>query len=108
MKNNIDRSSNVNYSIILVIGLSLIVSGCISNGQNPANSATSNLATVDADKLLPVDCLLPSQVRRLGTQMTYLAARKAIKTTGLDCEIRGGEYVAYDRADYRSSLNIWL
>lgn len=54
-----------------------------------------------------VDCLLPSQVRRLGN-MTYAAARKAIKTTTSDCEIRGGEYVAYDRASYATSLKIWL
>ena len=40
--------------------------------------------------------------------MTYLAPRRAIKTTALDCEIRGGEYIAYDRADYRTSLNVWL
>ena len=108
MKDNIDDSSNVNYSLILVFGLLLIVSACVSTEQNPVNAATGNLAIGDADKLLPVDCLLPSQIRSLGTQVTYLAARKAIKTTALDCEIRGGEYVAYDRADYRSALNIWL
>lgn len=54
-----------------------------------------------------VDCLLPGQVRQLGA-MTYLAPRRPIKTTTVDCRIRGGEYVAYDRADYRSALNVWL
>ncbi len=63
---------------------------------------------VSADQLLPVDCLLPAQMRKLGASMTYLAPRRAIKTTAADCEIRGGEYVAYDRADYRTSLNVWL
>ncbi len=51
---------------------------------------------------------LPSQVRKLGAQMTYLAPRRAIKTNALDCEIRGGEYVAYDRANFATSLKIWL
>lgn len=55
-----------------------------------------------------VDCLLPGQIRRLGSQMTFLTARNAIKTSAVDCEIRGGEYIAYDRANYASSLNVWL
>jgi hypothetical protein len=40
--------------------------------------------------------------------MTFLTPRRPIKTTAQDCEIRGGEYVAYDRADYRTALNVWL
>ena len=54
-----------------------------------------------------VDCLLPAQVRRLGA-MTYQAPRRPTRTTALDCRIRGGEYIDYDRADYRSALNVWL
>lgn len=62
----------------------------------------------DADKLLVVDCLLPPQVRKLGSSFSYAAARRPIKTSAADCEIRGGEYVAYDRADYRTALKVWL
>lgn len=40
--------------------------------------------------------------------MTYLTERRPIRTTGEDCTIRGGEYVAGDRADYGQSLKIWL
>jgi TPR repeat protein len=61
-----------------------------------------------ADDLLIVDCLLPGQVRKLGSQMTYLSARRPIQTTAQDCEIRGGEYVAYDRANYATALQVWL
>jgi len=39
-----------------------------------------------------VDCLFPGQVRKLGT-MTFLTARRPLKTSAQDCEIRGGEYV---------------
>ncbi len=60
------------------------------------------------DKLLVVDCLLPAQVRKLGEHFTYLAARQPIRTTAIDCEIRGGEYVAYDRANYATALKVWL
>lgn len=60
------------------------------------------------DKLMVVDCLLPGQVRKLGRQLTYLSQRRAVKTSGEDCEIRGGEYVAYDRANLSSALGVWL
>lgn len=59
------------------------------------------------EDLYIVDCLLPGQVRRLGS-MSYLSPRRAIRTTTADCRIRGGEYVDYDRADYRSALKVWL
>jgi hypothetical protein len=72
----------------------------------------ATIAAIDeerrAARLLVVDCLLPGQVRQLGTGVTYLAPRRAIKTTGEDCAIRGGEYVAYDRANHASALKAWL
>jgi uncharacterized protein len=54
-----------------------------------------------------VECLLPGQVRQLGG-MSYLGPRRPTRTTTSDCRIRGGEYVAYDRADTKSALRIWL
>lgn len=57
--------------------------------------------------LYVVDCLLPGKVRRLGNT-TYLGPRRPIKTTAADCRIKGGEYTEYDRADYRSALNVWM
>ena len=80
------------------------LSGQVSD-QSP--SAAASPAPGKAEALLVVDCLLPGQVRKLG-QMTFLTARRPIKTAAGDCEIRGGEYVAYDRADYRTALNVWL
>ncbi|MFE8034347.1 tetratricopeptide repeat protein [Thiohalocapsa marina] len=40
--------------------------------------------------------------------MTYLAPRRSVKTTQRDCAIRGGEYVLFDRSDYRSALQALL
>jgi hypothetical protein len=54
-----------------------------------------------------VDCLLPGQVRVVGGR-TYLTPRRPARTTAADCAARGGEYLAYDRADYRSALAVWL
>ncbi|MBY6204260.1 caspase family protein [Halomonas denitrificans] len=54
-----------------------------------------------------VDCLLPGQLRQLGNR-TYMTPRRPVRTTAIDCRVRGGEYVAYDRADYKTALRIWL
>lgn len=76
--------------------------------QEDMAKATEGFVVQDTNKLLVVDCLLPGQVRKLGSQMTYLTQRRPIRTTAADCEVRGGEYVAYDRANYASALKIWL
>ena len=92
--------------------LSIICFGCASTGDNEADSISINqqadLSRDNVDNVFVVDCLLPGQVRSLGRQANYLTARRPIKTSALDCEIRGGEYVAFDRADYATALKIWL
>jgi hypothetical protein len=74
----------------------------------PAIGATAQLAALDAADFEIVDCLLPARISRLGRNLTFLGARRPIRTTGRDCAIRGGEYVAYDRANYATALKIWL
>jgi len=73
----------------------------------PGVAQSSGAIAQDPSRLLIVDCLLPGQVRKLGGQMTYLSPRRPVKSTAVDCEIRGGEYVAYDRANYATSLAVW-
>jgi len=82
----------------------LNVSGCGSK-KTESDDVSENKK---ADGLMIVDCLLPPQLRKIGQQATYLTARRPIKTTGTDCEIRGGEYVAFDRASYSTALKTWL
>ncbi len=82
-----------------------IAAGCATTERvtRPDSGETQN-----PDRLLVVDCLLPARVQQLGQKLTYLAPRRPIKTTQSDCEIRGGEYTAYDRANYATALKIWL
>lgn len=61
-----------------------------------------------ADKLLIVDCLLPGEVRQLGTRMTYLSPRRAMKTSVGDCEVKGGEYVARVGGNFSTAIAMWL
>lgn len=86
----------------------ILSAGCAYNVNDSSPLATGGSAARSADNLLVVDCLLPGQVRKLGQMMTYVAARQALKTTALDCGIRGGEYTAYDRGNYATALKVWL
>jgi predicted nuclease with TOPRIM domain len=87
----------------------LLTAGCAgAPGTAGAPAAAPGVSAKKADQLYVVDCLLPAQVKRLGRSMTFLGPRRAIKTAAVDCEIRGGEYVSYDRADHATALRVWL
>jgi TPR repeat protein len=106
-----DRFHNVralftNHFSVLLLAITIALASCTNStdSQRSGNSESSE----SSEGFLIVDCLLPGQVRKLGSNMTYLSPRRPIKTSAGDCEIRGGEYVAYDRADYSTALKIWL
>ncbi|MGR9052076.1 MAG: hypothetical protein ACU84J_05455 [Gammaproteobacteria bacterium] len=93
-------------SLALVVLVGCTTDPALVENNNPDFTAVANRA--DADKLFIVDCLLPGQIRKLGSKMTYLSPRRPIKASAVECEIRGGEYVAFDRANYATALRIWL
>ena len=84
-----------------------ICAGCVSDGGFDQAQLTLKDPR-GADPFDVVNCLLPGQIRQLGTQVTYVTARQPVRTTAEDCAIRGGEYVALDRADYRTALKVWM
>lgn len=83
--------------VIVLIGLGAVV---------PIRSSTATQGSQRADFEV-VDCLLPGQIRTVGGR-TYLSSRRPISTTVADCRIRGGEYVAYDRANLETALKVWI
>lgn len=92
-------------------GLALVAALTVTLlGAGPVLAKKTELpeGAVTVDDLYIVDCLLPGQVRQMGGNFTYLSARRPIRTTAKDCAIRGGEYVAYDRASYATALKVWL
>ena len=99
------KQRTTSASLLAWSGLVALLAGCSTGGIQLGAGAT---APVNPDKLLIVDCLLPGQLRKLGTTATYVAARQAIKTSAQDCEIRGGEYTEYDRSNYATALKVWL
>jgi hypothetical protein len=87
---------------VLAAAIGLVVG---SGASVPVASAQT---VRNAEDLLVVDCLLPGQIRRLGAQATFMSARRPIRTTQDDCQIRGGEYTASDRANYQTALKVWM
>lgn len=90
--------------LALAAGAACIVA---SAGLVPPGVASA-AAVRNPEDLLIVDCLLPGQVRKLGRVSQFITARRPIRTTQADCEIRGGEYVSYDRANYQTALQVWM
>ncbi|MEO5955052.1 MAG: caspase family protein [Nitrospiraceae bacterium] len=95
---------------LMAATLIVVLSGCVSDSP-PVDSVTAVTGAVNApgspDAYDVVDCLLPGQIRQLGTKATYVTERRPVRTTKEDCVIRGGEYLSGDRADYGISLKIW-
>ncbi|MDF0665814.1 MAG: caspase family protein [Nitrospira sp.] len=87
--------------------LMVVLSACASDPPS-ADTVKAINAPGGPESYEIVDCLLPGQIRQLGTQVIYVTERRPVRTTAEDCAIRGGEYVARDRADYGTSLKIWL
>jgi hypothetical protein len=83
----------------------LVVASTAAPSAAEKNAATKGM--VKRSELEIVDCLLPGQVRQLGNS-SYLTQRRPIRTTTAECSIRGGEYVAFDRADLQSALRVWM
>jgi len=96
-----EHSSTKVYAALVI---SLFGLSACNNTKDSNESATPQQKV---EKLQVVDCLLPGQTRKLGNQI-YLTPRRPAMITAADCEIRGGEYVAYDRADYKTALKVWL
>lgn len=106
------KAPRLAYSLLLVVSLGTLtlgLSACVSaptvSGSGTRLSNGEDSAAGSVEDFVLVDCALPGRVRQLGTMMTYLGPRRLVKTTPSDCAIRGGEYVAFDRADYAAALD---
>ena len=91
----------------IALALASVPFAVASAAPTEAEKAAATKGLVKRSDLEIVDCLLPGQVRQLGN-MSYLTPRRPLRTTVAECSIRGGEYVAYDRADLKSALHIWM
>ena len=86
--------------------ISTILIGCSVTPSEAARALPEGYEKPDEN--LVVDCLLPGQVRQLGRRMTYQGPRRPAKLPAGECAMLGGEYVAWDRATWETSLKVWL
>jgi hypothetical protein len=98
------RFAQVFGRIALVLAPAALV---VASAATESEKAAATKGIVKRSDVEIVDCLLPGQVRQLGNS-TFLSQRRPIRTTTAECSIRGGEYVAYDRADIKQALRIWM
>src|SRR3954462_12601423 len=90
--------------IVLVLAPVALV---VASAATESDKAAATKGMVKRSDLEIVDCLLPGQVRQLGNS-SFLSQRRPVRATASECSIRGGEFVAYDRADLKSALHVWL
>ncbi|MET0333574.1 MAG: caspase family protein [Rhizobacter sp.] len=80
--------------------VALLLAAC---GSTPSQ-APGNLSE---EQLMIVDCLLPGQVRQLGSFATSMSARRPQKLPAHECAQAGGEFALATR-DPARALAIWL
>ncbi len=107
-------------SMLLATGLALVAGACATDGQSAAPGSLSARASGTADApgaadyvisriedLTVVDCLLPGRMRKMGQTLTWVDRPRPVKKTISDCEILGGQYVLFDRANFDTALAVW-
>ncbi len=98
----------------------LIAGGCATESQNTDVSALAARASGTGDAsgaadyvisriedLTVVDCLLPGRLRKMGQTIIWVDRPRPVKKTISDCEILGGQYVLFDRANFDTALAVW-
>jgi hypothetical protein len=96
--------------------LSVLLGGCAATSEEsvydqaagPADdAATVERLVAQAEDLTVVDCLLPGKMRRMGQTVTWVTRPRPVKKTATECEILGGQYILFDRANPSTALAVW-
>ena len=77
------------YHLTLIIFI-LTLYGC---GNQNIKTPEMQVSANSAEQSDMIKCKLPSQIRKLGAAVTYLAPGRTVKTSTSDCKIRGGVYI---------------
>jgi hypothetical protein len=101
---------------LLAAGSTLLLAACASPGGAPVyqqaagprdDPRTIERLVSQAEDLTVVDCLLPGKMRRMGRTITWVTRPRPVKQTATDCEILGGQYILFDRANPDTALAVW-
>jgi hypothetical protein len=92
----------------IALGSIVVLAGaCAAPPPSAEEQELIDLSATYGDDLTVVDCLLPGKVRRMGRSIVRVTRPRPVKALASDCAIRGGQYVAFDRANYDTALKIW-
>lgn len=86
------------------LGLSLAFTAPAARGGDTLDRLHAGAPSTDSGVVV---CLLPGQVRRLGSFATTVSARRVARLSPAECRAGGGEYVEPTQ-DPQSELKIWL
>jgi len=107
----------IKYSYACLILLSLILvavtlSGCPATTMSTADfrqiEGLQSQAPGGADDFIIVDCVLPGQIRQLGTGMMYISRGPSEKLPAGECAIQGGRFALPGQTRYDKALLVWM
>jgi hypothetical protein len=102
---------------LVMVGAAALIQGCASGeggsvyrqAAGPRDDPrTLERLVQQTEDLTVVDCLLPGRMRKLGSTITWVSRPRPVKQTATDCEILGGQYILFDRANPETALQVWL
>lgn len=102
-----ERAMTIKQPVVYLASAVLCATLIACGSQQRKTDSAADIGQEKLSDLQIVDCLLPGQVRRLGTS-SYMTPRRPAELTAAECRIKGGEYVEFDRADYKTALNVWM
>ncbi|MEE9345436.1 MAG: hypothetical protein V3U88_07495 [Methylococcales bacterium] len=87
-------TASIFYLRIVFLCAALVsMTACGSLNERPDASFTlANANTISGERMS--ECLVPGQLRNLGSNFTYMTPRRIVQTSVFECKIRGGELVS--------------
>lgn len=102
---------------IVAAAATLLLGACASPGGDSTYQQAAGVRddpkTIErlvsqAEDLTVVDCLLPGKMRRMGRTITWVTRPRPVKLIASECEILGGQYILFDRANPDTALAVWM
>lgn len=108
---------DIAVSMSAAAATSLWLCACATTGDDSvyrqAAGVRDNPKTIErmvgqVEDLTVVDCLLPGKLRRMGSTITWVTRPRPVKLIATECEILGGQYILFDRANPDTALAVWM
>ncbi len=110
------RNPFVYIEVVLKLLLSIlgffILTSCPATSMRPSDyrqiEGLLSQAPGGADDFIIVDCVLPGQIRQLGTRMVYVTRGPSRKLAAGECARLGGRFALPGQTQYQKALLVWM